>query len=775
MPSSLTQSRILLRFIFTALQNVILGVLTQYTSTPYAPVLWAVGVIGNLGVSKFVLPAPKPKVSKEKTMWDISLILDILNLFIRTGVQLAISASILSNSTPVLASTLLVPLVCLAMSLYILQTLFTPFSIGNVSINPISPILQKSKTANWLRGLYKSATLLTLSFLNTAYITLFLAQNFSTTSVDPSAGSSNAVGEIVIRGSLGVFWGTTLLGRAYAFASREPFHFALDVCIVYLFTANWGSMDKVSTFLVGLLLVEYVRGCARRVWENGEKWVVGIWSVFTDKKQRSENWKLDLALSFVITPPSLLFASLLSMPLMPLLGTLVHIPSFPRPERFWDMWADDQDQEEGEESTHPDTPLYGPLFPSVLNHISTFSDFELLPASSPMYLLKIDEMHILLRKVEGWMDGCGVVAVGLERGGTSCHNLERLKVEEVLGGKQGGGGLSVLKPMGSFEIEGYSDQTAATTGALDHPDTLNVVSGVFYKALVYVLLKSRRLPGTQGAPLDTESLQNVWKRFPVKWLDFLRGQQGPVGPTNESLMLASAVGCACMLGTASTPPPLTPLLLSKTYAGEPHPSAPSELRSWFLNDDQNELRDACVKAWRCAVKGVWDWMVEMRGVEEFEGLQEALDEYTTQWHLTTPTSNSSSNATQLHLNDSWTKALKLRAPNIFIFGPTSDFRKGEGLGVGEQTNNNQRGTFSVRMLRWGPGRKVEIGRLNAECVKGIWANLNYELLYITNDDDERYSIQAQTLLLRNMSIQAADPPLGYPVWRGVGEIGWWSS
>lgn len=34
-----------------------------------------------------------------------------------------------------------------------------------------------------------------------------------------------------------------------------------------------------------------------------------------------------------------------------------------------------------------------------------------------------------------------------------------------------------------------------------------------------------------------------------------------------------------------------------------------------------------------------------------------------------------------------------------------------------------------------------MGRLGAETVRGLWASLMMELLYLTNDDDERYSIQ----------------------------------
>ena len=35
---------------------------------------------------------------------------------------------------------------------------------------------------------------------------------------------------------------------------------------------------------------------------------------------------------------------------------------------------------------------------------------------------------------------------------------------------------------------------------------------------------------------------------------------------------------------------------------------------------------------------------------------------------------------------------------------------------------------------------------------------------MTNDDEERYSIQALPPMLRNIITQAADPPLGYPVY-----------
>ncbi len=61
--------------------------------------------------------------------------------------------------------------------------------------------------------------------------------------------------------------------------------------------------------------------------------------------------------------------------------------------------------------------------------------------------------------------------------------------------------------------------------------------------------------------------------------------------------------------------------------------------------------------------------------------------------------------------------------------------------------------------------KAPLAYLNTEVVKSIWSSTNLELLYMTNDDDERYSIQAHPYILRNLTIQASDPPLGYPIYK----------
>jgi hypothetical protein len=67
------------------------------------------------------------------------------------------------------------------------------------------------------------------------------------------------------------------------------------------------------------------------------------------------------------------------------------------------------------------------------------------------------------------------------------------------------------------------------------------------------------------------------------------------------------------------------------------------------------------------------------------------------------------------------------------------------------------------MLHLRPGN-VAVAGLNSEAVRSLWASTALELLYLTNDDDERYSIQADERVLRNITVQAADPPLGYTIY-----------
>jgi len=82
----------------------------------------------------------------------------------------------------------------------------------------------------------------------------------------------------------------------------------------------------------------------------------------------------------------------------------------------------------------------------------------------------------------------------------------------------------------------------------------------------------------------------------------------------------------------------------------------------------------------------------------------------------------------------------------------------------------------MHKLQYGNNKesKFTVFEFRREVVRGIWGNLNMELLFYTNANDERFSIQAEKDILRNLLVQLAEIPLGYPVFAsGAKQLFFW--
>lgn len=55
-------------------------------------------------------------------------------------------------------------------------------------------------------------------------------------------------------------------------------------------------------------------------------------------------------------------------------------------------------------------------------------------------------------------------------------------------------------------------------------------------------------------------------------------------------------------------------------------------------------------------------------------------------------------------------------------------------------------------------------KINRECVRGLWASQQQELIYLRNTDPERGSIQNAKQALRNLINSSCDQPVGYPIY-----------
>ncbi|PNJ70605.1 PCNX4 isoform 3 [Pongo abelii] len=149
--------------------------------------------------------------------------------------------------------------------------------------------------------------------------------------------------------------------------------------------------------------------------------------------------------------------------------------------------------------------------------------------------------------------------------------------------------------------------------------------------------------------------------------------------------------------------------------------------------EKPELFQLALKAFRYTLKLMID-KASLGPIEDFRELIKCLEEYERDWYI------------GLVSDEKWKEAILQEKPYLFSLGYDSNM----GIYTGR--------VLSLQELL------IQVGKLNPEAVRGQWANLSWELLYATNDDEERYSIQAHPLLLRNLTVQAAEPPLGYPIY-----------
>lgn len=75
------------------------------------------------------------------------------------------------------------------------------------------------------------------------------------------------------------------------------------------------------------------------------------------------------------------------------------------------------------------------------------------------------------------------------------------------------------------------------------------------------------------------------------------------------------------------------------------------------------------------------------------------------------------------------------------------------------------GTDEYRLIRLSKRfLSFRVIKLNRECVRGLWAGQQQELIYLRNRNPERGSIQNAKQALRNIINSSCDQPIGYPIY-----------
>uniref|UniRef100_A0A7S1CHY5 Pecanex C-terminal domain-containing protein n=1 Tax=Bicosoecida sp. CB-2014 TaxID=1486930 RepID=A0A7S1CHY5_9STRA len=223
----------------------------------------------------------------------------------------------------------------------------------------------------------------------------------------------------------------------------------------------------------------------------------------------------------------------------------------------------------------------------------------------------------------------------------------------------------------------------------------------------------------------------------------------------DALLQIAGLGCAGGDAVAAGPSHV-----QRVFGGQVPPSMGA---AWL--EERPELLALAMQAFRLAVKLGMDAMVmaecETLCDDEEEQMEELLDQIKElqATYFLGPASSAG-----------WNDAIARETPHLFSLDK-APAKPGGGGGALSAAMGTSGSDFSGRLLTL-ESHKAWVGSLNREVAHGFWASLTMELLYFTNDDDERYSIQAHKQLLRNLLVQSARPPLGYPVF-STGRVRLW--
>eukprot|EP00698_Gefionella_okellyi_P026164 TRINITY_DN987_c0_g1_i1.p1 TRINITY_DN987_c0_g1~~TRINITY_DN987_c0_g1_i1.p1 ORF type:complete len:1045 (-),score=241.02 TRINITY_DN987_c0_g1_i1:90-3140(-) len=531
----------------------------------------------------------------------------------------------------------------------------------------------------------------------------------------------------------------TLLVRAFRHSWQCPRAAALSVFIAgWLSVGNvwpvWWPMNAVGMQLliiaVGVERLTLFVHMARFAWLH-------FYTTMTYEKQRPALFSrvlccIWLPVSFV----SLLLSSALSAPLLPLLGLPMFIVGFPRPRWHWPP--------EDASSNGVDAAFYQQLMPSIQQLVSDRLETGALGdvGAGSFFFIRHQALIAWVQILER---GCGYVILevhGLEQQETSCHHAEATAVDELLDralpdGQEGAELVSTLTPLCTAQVDTYSASKMTMTGVIDSPANLKLMPSTFIKVLLWLFAQTDGLPEAwKDVPLKASEKDALMRQVPGKWYmhvhqeDAQREQWQPDSGQevaaqdpwiNTILFCFAASETWGLLGMDSVQ--AGPKHVLSVFLNELPPSHATE----FLQQHP-QLQAMLVRAYRYAFKVVFDQAV-LGDVESYTQLEEMLLDYDEHWYMGTQ-------------NATWQKHVAQGQKNMF-------------------TLTHDEGVFGS-MVYTVDKHTVKVAQLNTEAVRGLWASLALELYYFTNDDDERFSIQAHKQLLRNMTIQAAAPPLGYP-------------
>eukprot|EP01105_Mastigella_eilhardi_P007797 TRINITY_DN1949_c0_g1_i2.p1 TRINITY_DN1949_c0_g1~~TRINITY_DN1949_c0_g1_i2.p1 ORF type:complete len:724 (-),score=161.24 TRINITY_DN1949_c0_g1_i2:58-2229(-) len=578
-----------------------------------------------------------------------------------------------------------------------------------------------------------------------------------------------------------IWWQCVLVNRAMRWSWQEPMMMLMDLAVECAITAparqswlqgaGWGPQCPLS---LALLIVSLGRSWAYDLAEKLHFIVISVYVVLTEWKLRFRFYRVVLAAELALLPLAacvILAAVVLSAPLVPFLGIPLFLLGFPRPQRSWYRIG-------SHTNGSADVVYYAQLLPRLLHTLQhdavggaawALVKQQLgapmnvtLGYATPgtMYLMRYETRTVIVQVVERGRGYLVFVTKGLELTPTSCHNEEGLVIDEIFDQYENAEPgrrlvlnkypLHCMTPVTDLVVHTYSISKMSLVGILDHPDNLKKIGQWFWKTLVWVLVgalakdpdfihRHEDIPPAVPVPTldlgvnDSGGDGDEKKKFSSEWYHLVRMSLAKNGCAADEHNFEVFVGACYALVETYGCEFGGPAHACSVFAGEMPTTAGGEI-SWF--DGKDALKRLVLRAYRYACKLAVDEAVTYAcpSDEELIAVLSSFDVHS----FIGPIACSE-----------WQKSVLDERELLF------------GLAYDRDANTCSAVNNTLTDAR------VHVGKLNSEAVRATWALLALELLYFTNDDDERYSIQAQKYFFRNIMIQASEPPFGYAAYQDV--------
>ncbi|OXU21584.1 hypothetical protein TSAR_015155 [Trichomalopsis sarcophagae] len=506
-------------------------------------------------------------------------------------------------------------------------------------------------------------------------------------------------------------------------------------------------------------------------------------------------------------------SAILSTPLNPLLGSAIFISSYVRPVKFWerDYKTRRVDHSNTRMSLHlernlgaDDNNLNSIFYEQLTRSLqhSLYGDLALgrwgTVEQGDCFLLASDYLNCLVHVVQL---GNGLVTFqlrGLEFRGTYCQQREVEAISEGIEDNDNccccemGHFSHVLSVNAAFSqrwlawevasakyvLEGYSISDNSAGSMLQVFDFRKVLVTYYVKSIIFYAVKSSKLKQwlenqeivdalkqtleKNFVDLDPVFNMNIDEDFDFRasgitrssfcnvyldWIQFCATKQDKMLERSRdsclvSLCLALSLLGRRVLGAAShNTVSSVEFFLYGLHALFKGKSSACDFRitsvrdEWVLHD-VDLLRSVVAKGVRMALKLHQDHFTSPDTYEVASALYEAIDSH-------------DRNLVISHEADPlWRNAILSGAPSLLALRHVLD----DGIDEYKVIMLNKR-FLSFRVIK-----------MNRECVRGLWAGQQQELVYLRNRNPERGSIQNAKQALRNIINSSCDQPIGYPIY-----------